>query len=110
MADHDRQATLLRLGDALHAAGAAAGWTLLGVHARALGSQLQALAALGPWTAAERAALQRLRELHASAAGRVDGAAQTLESRLHALRDQQEGWLAYAMHSETEDGERRTAP
>jgi len=46
MADHDRQATLLRLGDALHAAGAAADWTLLGVHVWSRGHGALASASL----------------------------------------------------------------
>ena len=99
-----RQLQLLRMGDALQAAAAGADWDGLERQARALGPQLQALAALGPWTAVERAALQRLRSQHDAAAGAAAGAAEALGTRLEEMRDNQEGWVAYAMHNETESG------
>jgi hypothetical protein len=100
----DRQAQLLRLGEALRAAASGADWDSLGRHARALGPQLQALARLGPLTALERAALGRLRSQHAAAAAAAHEAARTLGTRLDGIRANQEGWVAYAMHSETESG------
>jgi hypothetical protein len=96
-----RESLLLRMGDALQAAAADADWDGLDRQARALGPQLQALAALGPWTAAERAALQRLRSLHDGAAGAAAQAAGALGARLEEMRANQEGWVAYAMHNET---------
>src|SRR5437763_16546780 len=95
-----RQSQLLRMGDALQAAAAGADWDELARQARALGPQLQALAALGPWTALERAALRRLRSQHDDAAAGAAGAAAALGMRLHEMRDNQEGWIAYAMPNE----------
>jgi hypothetical protein len=100
----DRQAQLLGMADDLQAAAAGADWDGLGRQTRALGPQLQALAALGPWTPAERAALQRLRTRHDAVASAAAGAAATLGTRLEAMRANQEGWVAYAMHNETESG------
>jgi len=109
MADtpRDRQAQLLRLGDALQAAAGGADWDSLGRHVRALGPQLQALARLGPWSAPERAALARLRRQHDAAAAAADDAARALGTHLEGIRANQEGWVAYAMHSETESGASR---
>jgi hypothetical protein len=105
MADmNDRQAQLARLGDALQAAAARSDWDRLGEQARALFPALRALAAIGPWTAAERAALERLRAQHDVAAAGAASAARALESRLEEMRANKDGWIAYAMHSETEPG------
>lgn len=99
-----RQAQLAQLGDALQAAAAQADWARLGEHARALVPALRALAARGPWNAAERTALQRLRAQHDAAAASADGAARTLGTRLDELRANKDGWIAYAMFSDTESG------
>lgn len=98
----NRQAQLKQLGDALQAAAAGADWTRLDEQARALGPVLQALAARGPWSAAERGALQRLRTQHDAAAQAAAGATRALGARLEELRTNKDGWIAYAMHSETE--------
>ncbi|WP_239700460.1 hypothetical protein [Massilia sp. 9096] len=109
MADtlRNRQAQLLRMGDALQAAARGADWDSLGHQVRALGPQLQALARLGPWSAPERAALTRLRRQHDDAAVAASDAARALGTRLEGIRSNQEGWVAYAMHSETESGASR---
>lgn len=106
MADlaRDRQAQLLRMAQSLQAAADGADWDSLGRHVRALGPQLQALARLGPWTAPERAALKRLRSQHDDAATAAGDAARALGMRLEGIRANQEGWVAYAIHSETESG------
>jgi hypothetical protein len=105
MADKtDRQARLARLGDALQAAAARADWDGLGEQSRALFPALRALAAQGPWTAGERAALERVRVQHDAAARDVAAAARALEPRLEEMRANKDGWIAYAMHSETEPG------
>jgi len=98
----NRQAQLLGMAEALHAAAAGADWDGLGLQSRALGPQLQALAALGPWTPVERAALERLRSRHEAAAGAAAKAAARLGARMEAMRTNQEGWIAYAMHNDTE--------
>jgi hypothetical protein len=105
MADkNDRQAQLARMGDALQAAAARSDWDRLGEHARALLPALRTLAAHGPWTASERAALERVVALHDAAAQGVAHAARVLESRLEEMRANKDGWIAYAMYSETEPG------
>lgn len=100
----DRRARLLAMGDALQAAAAGADWDKLGEHARALGPALQALAARGPWNAAERSVLARLRSQHDAAAAAAAAAAQELAARLETMRANKEGWLAYAMHNDIEEG------
>jgi hypothetical protein len=105
MADKaDRQVRLARLGDALQAAAARADWDQLGEQSRALFPALRALAAQGPWTAGERATLERVRAQHDAAARDVAVAARALEPRLEEMRANKDGWIAYAMHSETEPG------
>lgn len=99
-----RHAQLTQLGDALQAAAARADWPRLGEQARALAPALRALAAHGPWSAAERGALQRLRSQHDAAAASADGAARALGTRLEELRANKDGWIAYAMFSDTESG------
>src|SRR5438105_493636 len=102
MVEMTRQAQLVQLGDAFQAAAAAADWTRLGEHARALAPQLATMAARGPWSAVELAALKRLRLQHDAAAASAAGAAQALELRLEELRANKDGWIAYAMHSDTD--------
>lgn len=99
-----RQAQLLRMGDALRTAAAGADWARLGEHVNALAPQLQALAARGPWSAAERQALQRLRTAHDTALEATAVASGALAARLEQLRNNKDGWAAYAMHSDTESG------
>lgn len=103
-AQGDRRARLLALGAALQAAAAHADWDTLGEQARALVPALQALAARGPWSASERAALAQLRAQHDQAAAAAAAATVALGERLETMRANQEGWLAYAMHSTTESG------
>jgi hypothetical protein len=99
-----RQAQLLRMGEALSAAAAGADWALLGEQVRALAPQLRALAARGPWNAAERQACAHLRAAHDAAFAAVAAASGELADKLEKTRSNQEGWLAYAMHSDTESG------
>ena len=98
----DRQGQIARLGDALQSAAARADWDGLGEQARALIPRLRALAVHGPWNAADRAALERLRERHDAAAQRADAATRALESHLDDMRANKDGWIAYALHTDTE--------
>ncbi len=105
MADKtNRQARLAHLGNSLQDAAAREDWDRLGEQARALFPALRTLAAQGPWNAAERAALERVRAQHDAAAQHVAAAARALEPRLEEMRANKDGWIAYAMHSETESG------
>jgi len=99
-----RQAQLLRMGQALRTAAAGADWPLLGEHVNALAPRLHALAARGPWSAAERQALLGLRAAHAAAFEAAAAASDELAARLEQLRSNKDGWIAYAMCSETESG------
>lgn len=100
----DRQAQLKQLGDAMQAAAARADWTRLGEQARDLAPALHLLAARGPWSAAERNALQHLRSQHDAAAASAGHAARALGARLEELRANKDGWIAYAMFSDNEPG------
>jgi hypothetical protein len=105
MADRThRQARLAQLGNALQDAAARQDWDRLGEQARALFPALHALAAQGPWNAGERTTLERVRAQHDAAARDVAAAARALEPRLEEMRANKDGWIAYAMHSETEPG------
>jgi len=100
----DRRAQLAQLGNALQDAAARADWDRLGEHARDLIPRLRALAARGPWSANETAALERLRVQHDTAAVHAASAARALEPRLEEMRANKDGWIAYAMFSEHETG------
>jgi hypothetical protein len=98
----DKSAAILRVADSLRSAADDAAWEQLAQMTRALVPQLDALAARGPLTGAERAALQRLREAHDHAAEAVDAAARSLKTRMDDMRDNKDGWIAYAMQTATE--------
>ncbi|CAN7536857.1 hypothetical protein [Massilia sp. LjRoot122] len=100
----DRTPVIDRLAGVLQDAGARADWELLGRAVRELGSQLQALAAAGPWSAGERAALERLRGAHAGAAGAVATASVQLQARMDDMAANKEGWMAYALAGEPDFG------
>lgn len=97
-----RTAAIGMLAAALADAGATRDWERLGALAKALAPQLSALAARGPWTAAERAALARLRAAHDGAAASCAAALEELGQRLAEMRNNKDGWIAYALASETE--------
>ena len=98
----DRRATLLRLTAEFSGAGAAADWERLGTAARLLGAQLSTLAAQGPWSSAERSALALLRAAHAEAMAACAQALDALGARLDEMRSNKDGWIAYALASDTE--------
>lgn len=97
-----RTAAIGMLAAALADAGAARDWERLGALAKSLAPQLSALAARGPWTAAELAALARLRAAHDGAAAACAEALESLGLRLAEMRNNKDGWIAYALASETE--------
>jgi hypothetical protein len=101
----DRSLVIGRLGAELVAAASGADWDRLERAVRELARQLQALAVKGPWSAAERAALQRLRAAHGLAAQASAAAADDLQTRMDEMRDNKEGWMAYALAGATEPGE-----
>ena len=101
----DRSPAIGRLGAQLDAAAGGANWDALERAVRELARQLQALAVKGPWSAAERAALRQLRAAHGRAAQRGAAAAADLQARMDGMRDNKEGWMAYALAGATEPGE-----
>ena len=101
----DRSIVIGRLGAQLDAAASGADWDALARAVHGLARQLQALAVKGPWSAAERAALQRLRASHERAAQAGAAAAAGLQARMDEMRDNKEGWMAYALAGATEPGE-----
>jgi hypothetical protein len=97
----DRQRTLLQLGQKMGAALDAADWPALGALNTMMASALPQMAAQGNWTTAERAALAALRQLHEQAVQRCDQATAALGRQLNEMQANKEGWLAYALDSET---------
>ena len=97
-----RHAEIGMLAAAFRDAGEARDWERLGALAKALAPRLSALAARGPWTAAELAALARLRAAHDAAAAACAEALESLGQRLAEMRNNKDGWIAYALASETE--------
>ncbi|MCE3261694.1 MAG: hypothetical protein K0R43_773 [Pseudoduganella sp.] len=99
MTNMDRHRTLLHLAQQLSAATAASDWQALAAINTLMASTLPQLAAQGPWSAAERAALSALRELHRAAVATVDSATAGMSQHVHDLTNNREGWLAYALDS-----------
>jgi hypothetical protein len=100
----DNSAALLRTAESLRSATDGADWEQVAHMTRALAPQLDALAARGPLSGAERAALQRLREAHDHAFDSVAAAAHALKTRMDNMRANKDGWIAYAMHNASESG------
>lgn len=96
----DRQSTLLQLGQKMSAATNASDWKALAAINTLMASSLPAMAAQGPWTPAERAALASLRDLHNQAILRARNASDELGKHLAEMQANKEGWLAYALNSE----------
>jgi len=97
-----RTETIVKLAAALHDAGAARDWERLGALAHALAPQLEALRARGPWSPAELAALAQLKASHDEGAAACARELDVLGARLAEMRNNKEGWIAYALASENE--------
>ena len=97
-----RTAAIGQLAAALAQAGKARDWERLGAISRALGAQLAALQARGPWNGRELAALAQLRASHDDAAAACAEALDTLGARLAEMRNNKDGWIAYALASDTD--------
>ncbi|GAB3391178.1 hypothetical protein [Massilia agri] len=100
----DRSGVIDRLAGELEQAAAQRDWELLGRAVRDLAPRLQRLATTCAWSDGERAALARLRGAHDGAAARVALAGSELQAQLAAMRDNKEGWMAYALAGEPETG------
>jgi hypothetical protein len=97
-----RSAAIGKLAAAFREAGADGNWERLGTLAQALGPQLKTLAARGAWNGSELAALAQLRAAHDGAAAACGTALDSLGARLADMRNNKDGWIAYALTSETE--------
>ena len=97
-----RTAAIARLAAGIQAAGAARDWERLGALAAALAPQLKALGERGAWSRAELAALTQLRAAHDGAAAACGATLDALGARLADMRDNKDGWMAYALASDTE--------
>ena len=99
----DRQQQLLQLAQKMSAATAASDWTALAAINTLMASSLPLMAAQGPWTPAERAALAALRQLHRQAEHCAGLASTELAAKLNEMQSRKEGWMAYAMTSPEND-------
>lgn len=97
-----RSVAIGKLAAAFNDAGAARDWERLGLLARALAPQLTTLGERGAWNRAELAALAQLRAAHDGAAAACAEALETLAARLADMRNNKDGWIAYALSSDTE--------
>lgn len=97
-----RSAAIDTLSAAFRAAGASRDWEGLGALAHSLAPQLAALTNGGAWTEDELAALTRLRTAHEGAAAACGDALDTLAARLAEMRDNKDGWMAYALASDAQ--------
>ncbi|MET0319175.1 MAG: hypothetical protein ABW069_00475 [Duganella sp.] len=96
----DRQRTLLSLAQKMNAAIATQDWKMLAALDTLIASTLPQMAAQGPWSAAERAALSALHQVHQEAARQCDLALHDIGRKLNELQGNKEGLFAYALDSE----------
>jgi hypothetical protein len=97
----DRHKQLQQLRAALADAGTRRDWDRLSACVDGLAPRLAALAAAGPWNAAELAALAQLRAAHDQAALACGEAVRALAQNLDDMRTNKEGWIAYALGNDT---------
>lgn len=97
-----RSAAIGKLAAAFREASAGRDWERLGALAQALGPQLETLGARGAWNGSELAALAQLRAAHDDGAAACGAALDSLGARLADMRNNKDGWIAYALTSETE--------
>jgi len=88
------------LAQRLRGASEAQDWAALAVIDQELAQWLRQAA---PLTEAERLALKPLADAHEQARAACAAAAETLARRIEALQAGKDGWLAYALHSESDD-------
>jgi hypothetical protein len=101
----DRQQTLLQMAQKMSAATASSDWNALAAINTLMAASLPAMAAQGPWSPAERAALAALRQLHRQAEHCAGLASAELAAKLAEMQANKEGWMAYAMTSGHEPSE-----
>ncbi|SHN10395.1 hypothetical protein SAMN05192549_104324 [Duganella sacchari] len=99
----DRQRTLLQMTQKMSAAIASEDWKTLAAINTLMVATLPQLVAQGPLSAAERAALSALHQMHNEAVRRCNLATDALGRKLQEMQANKEGWLAYALDSEHAD-------
>ena len=106
----DRQQSLLQLAQKMSAATAASDWPALSAINTLMAAALPTMAAQGPWSPAERAALSALRQLHLQAQHCAHLASGELAARMGEMQSSKEGWMAYAMTSEDNELDEHSEP
>lgn len=97
-----RQAAILALARALRSASDGADWPALATADRTMARDLRNMAALGQWNENERKALLTLRNVHAAAYKNCSEAKDRLGLHLSTMQSNKEGFLAYALNSDTD--------
>jgi hypothetical protein len=97
-----RSTAIGKLAAGIQDAAVVSDWERLGALASALAPQLSALRERGDWTGSELAALAQLRAVHDGAAAACGQALDTLALRLADMRNNKDGWMAYALASDPE--------
>ena len=95
----DKQLILRRLARDIGTAAGAGDWDAVAVADAAIASAVSAMAAQGPWSDAERAALRALRDAHGAAYHQCSQAAAASGAHLSAMHANRDGWIAYALDS-----------
>lgn len=97
----DRQRTLLQMTQKMSAAIASSDWKMLAAMNTLMATALPQMAAQGKWSSPELAALSALRQMHQEAVKRCNQATEELGSRMQEMQANREGFVAYALESET---------
>lgn len=100
----ERQQQLVSLTRRLLAAEAGADWTALGNLDRELSVALPRLAARGAFVGDESLAFAGLRQAHQRLRASCERETTRLGEHLNGLRQNREGWLAYAMDGQGDGG------
>lgn len=95
-----RRLAILAMATSLSEASARGDWQAMASVNGGMAAALAALAARGAWSAAERGALQTLREAHQRAYQNCSEEKERLGRRLSDMRTNKEGWIAYALYGE----------
>lgn len=93
----DKLAGIRQLADDVAAAAAAGDWQAVAAADTAIAAVLAA--AVAPFGAADKDALMALRDAHAGAQQQCARASAAAEAHLTAMQDGREGWIAYALDS-----------
>ncbi|RJF96701.1 hypothetical protein D3870_20035 [Noviherbaspirillum cavernae] len=104
MSKQKQLAHMSKLTHRLHAAADAGDWQATAAADRELAAALPVLAAQGEWTPDERAALEKLRVAHQQAQEHCARELVRVGKHLGDMQEHKEGWIAYALSSNLEEG------